>query len=49
MLSGILLSLHNIVYLERLLEDWKKKKLKGWKVETLKGVGISRKARTMKK
>jgi queuine tRNA-ribosyltransferase len=28
MLSGILLSLHNIVYLERLLEDWKKKFLK---------------------
>lgn len=28
MLSGILLSLHNIVYLERLLETWKQKKLK---------------------
>lgn len=28
MLAGILLSLHNIVYLERLLEDWKKEFLK---------------------
>ncbi len=28
MLAGILLSLHNIVYLERLLEDWKTKFLK---------------------
>jgi len=28
MLAGILLSLHNIVYLERLLEDWKIKFLK---------------------